>query len=177
MESEEFYDSLEDSEYDSLEKTFPEDLGNNTEIDISLEDDLIPFYDKQLTKSQVDLCKKVSKTSTLVNKGSSGRKAKHRKKNSLVTLNREKMNSKSYLDLFYARTGCENIVSSRATYTDLSARSYASCENGEEFQSVYFRNDNKSESRYNIIFVIFLLAFCKIFFLVMLLLPKIWLFL
>lgn len=150
METDEFYDSLEDSEYDSLENSLQEDSMGNADIDtdFTLEDDIVPFYDKNLTKSQVELCKKGSKSSTIVNKRNSGRKPKHKKKTAVVVRGK-KLNSKSYLDLFYARVGSESTdtVSSRATCLDLSARSFRTCDDGDDLESIFCGNDNNSTSR------------------------------
>lgn len=156
MESEEFYDSLESSEYDSLENSFQEvyyENNNNIddETDTTLDDDIIPFYDKKLTKSQVELCKKSSKASTVVNKGSSRRKPRQRKKTTIsVTTNKQKLNSKSYLDIFYAKIGHESAesVSSRATCVNLTSRTYETCGSGDDAGSLYFKTDNQSESSY-----------------------------
>lgn len=153
MESEEFYDSLDDSEYDSLENSFQKEyLEKNSTMDIetdtSVDDDVIPFYDKQLTKSQVELCKKSSKASTVTNKGTSRKKPKPRIKIPVTTISNQKISSKSYLDLFYARIGAESTdsVSSRVTCADLSSRSYESCGSKDDIDSVYFKTQN-SESR------------------------------
>lgn len=146
-----FYDSLESSEYDSLENLLQEGFSNknivNTDCgsNTTLYDDTIPFYDKELTKSQVDLCRKNSKSSTIVNKGSC-RKSQTRKKTTLST--KQKLSSKSYLDLFYAKIGVENsdIGSSKATCVNMSPRSYGSY-GSDDIGSIHLRTDNHSDSR------------------------------
>lgn len=150
MDAEQFYDSLESSEYDSLENSFHEDLENN-ETDTTLDDDLIPFYDKKLTKSQVDLCRKSSKGSTVINKLSPKKIIKQRKKSTLTKINiKEKRKNKSYLDLLYAQIGVENAdsVTSRATCVNLSSRSYETAGSGDDGVSEICKSDDNSESRY-----------------------------
>lgn len=164
MDCEKYYDSLdEDSNYGSLEsldsidnqpKTIPnpsnisvktgiwpcqrEGEGNSTE-----EDDIIPFYDQNLSKSEIELKR---------NCAAEGQKNKPQKKFSrkkvAVPKIQAKLRTNSYLDLFYAKIGVEKIdLSNRATCSDTTPKSYVTCEDLDPASSLCLSEVERYKTR------------------------------
>lgn len=168
MDSDEYYDSLEeDSNYGSLASSEGLSVNNQykktkapskipvktrtryrqekDEASFNEEDDIIPFYDQSLSKSEVEL----KKIFTNAEGQKNNQRKKCNKKKTYIPDVKDKFKSNSYLDLFYAKIGVEKInLSNRATCDDLSPKSYTTCEDLELPTSVYLSEIERYIYRY-----------------------------
>ncbi|KAG5888357.1 hypothetical protein JTB14_020757 [Gonioctena quinquepunctata] len=144
MESEVFFDSLEeDSDNDNVISSMLKEKQHAFESD-----DMIPFYDRNLSKSEIELSKKKSsKCSAFL----SGRRfAPKPKRCSERSESSGKLKSNSYLNMFYARTGIGNdcwrdaATQSGMEPSNLTSKSYA-CDI-YEVNSFYLKSRENSES-------------------------------
>lgn len=159
MDSDEFYDSLdEDSNYGSVE-SLDEPSGDNfrkkivskipvktttrprqrvIETNFTEGDDIIPFYDQNLSKSEIELKKTFLKRDSNFDGQKNESQKKFNEKGHTVPKVKAKLKTNSYLDMFYAKMGVERIdLSNKSVCSDLSPKSYATCEDLDLTSSLY----------------------------------------
>ncbi|XP_023021077.2 uncharacterized protein [Leptinotarsa decemlineata] len=146
MESEEFYDSLEDdSEYDSIDNSIDKEQQHlNPPTDKS--DDIIPFYDKDLSRSEINLSKSSSRCSAVL----TGKKTAN-KSLKKTSENDGKLKSNSYLSMFLAKTnaGVGELRKSpgRCAMERLNLTSRSSVDSDKfEVNSLYLKFEETSDS-------------------------------
>lgn len=141
MESEEFYDSLEDSssEYGSVEGTSTTKTSENS-FNSELPDDSIPFYDRNLSRSEITLEKHESQIQDLC------ASKKSWSSNKRLFRQTKRQPRKSYLEMFYARIGIVPANTARQTSLSFSPRSFITCDD-YSLDSFYQKSDMGSTTR------------------------------
>ncbi|KAL1505887.1 hypothetical protein ABEB36_005341 [Hypothenemus hampei] len=135
----EYFDSIEDTEFEEC-CSFCNDKYNERESDIDEMESpnelshLVPFYLGNVDKSEVDSIKNESKTNTSVN-------TKLKRRNPLLSITDQRKN-RSYLTMFYARTGGSNKNQDTTRTTCISPKSNICCVNTE--RNFYYESANST---------------------------------
>ncbi|KAJ8935975.1 hypothetical protein NQ314_012542 [Rhamnusium bicolor] len=125
----------------------------NTHPDMpDTKDDVIPFYEKDLNRSEIEVDKINSKCNSDAecSKNKTNKGIGKRKSNTPIADN-EKVKSKSYLNMFHAKIGNEisknksSTDSTRANCVDSPPKSFVTCQDFE-VKSVYLKNEDFSET-------------------------------
>lgn len=125
MEEEEYYDSIGDTEFPECRSFCNEQF---FEDDSEIEEDnsqkisqLVPFYNGNVEKSEIESLKNDSKSNSVT----TFRAPKLRRRAPLMSLTDHRRN-RSYLTMFYAKTGIagkpEKALTDRATCSELSPK-------------------------------------------------------
>ncbi|CAG9859043.1 unnamed protein product [Phyllotreta striolata] len=140
MTSEEFYDSLDENSDNEICNNSKKQFSSTHKIDDGRNKvEPVPFYKGHLTLSRLDLNQAQSQRNELMKKLS---KTKSKLKLTVASLPRPK---KSYLDMFYDKTGvnkydddgCIECDSSRPTCSSSSPKSFRTCDGDLECDNVY----------------------------------------
>ncbi|KAF7266885.1 uncharacterized protein LOC143191577 [Rhynchophorus ferrugineus] len=149
LEDEEYYDSIDDSEFEScrsfcnpnFQETDPELEEEDTKLD-----ELVPFYGGNVEKSEIESIRTESKSNSCV----SLRNKLKKKRNVLPNMGSRK--NRSYLTMFYEKSGLQAktdiSTTNKSTSVNMSPKSCFSYRTGRD-RDPEMTNSNRFKSSYN----------------------------